>query len=57
MALPPDRFMTLPLDITTPHELPFSVYRDRVDPAFESTSKPSRARDKAPLHHFTSGFL
>jgi len=47
----------LPLDVTTPHELPFPVYRDIVDPAFSDTSKPSRPSDKTPLVHFTSSFL
>ncbi|KAI5123677.1 hypothetical protein M0805_001705 [Coniferiporia weirii] len=33
-ALPPDRVLLLPLDITTPHELSFPLYAARVDPAF-----------------------
>ncbi|RDX55068.1 nucleoside hydrolase [Lentinus brumalis] len=56
-ALPLDRFLLLPLDITTPHELPFPTYQAAVDPAFESTASPSRGEGKAPLVHFTSAFL
>lgn len=55
--LPRERFIMLPLDITTPHELPFPVYKDVVDPTFVNTSKPSLASNKAPLVHFTSSFL
>lgn len=47
----------LPLDITTPHELPFPVYKDEVDPSFDSPANPSKADDKSPLVHFTSSFL
>jgi hypothetical protein len=50
-------FILLPLDITTLHEIPFPLYKQRVDPAFESTLKPSIPSDKPPLHHFTSSFL
>ncbi|KZT11005.1 nucleoside hydrolase [Laetiporus sulphureus 93-53] len=57
MGLPLERFLLLPLDLTTPHELPFPYYRDKVDAAFESTKKPSRSQDKPPLVHFTSAFL
>lgn len=56
-GLPLDRFLLLPLDITTPHELPFPTYKAAVDPAFESTAVPSRAEGKPPLVHFTSAFL
>ncbi|KAI0703380.1 nucleoside hydrolase [Cerioporus squamosus] len=56
-GLPLDRFLLLPLDITTPHELPFPTYKVAVDPAFESTASPSRAEGKPPLVHFTSAFL
>ncbi|KAK7472934.1 hypothetical protein VKT23_001039 [Stygiomarasmius scandens] len=56
-GFPLDRFYMLPLDITTPHELPFPVYKTKVDPAFESAAKPSLALDKSPLAHFTSSFL
>ncbi|ESK91042.1 inosine-uridine preferring nucleoside hydrolase [Moniliophthora roreri MCA 2997] len=54
---PLDRFLLLPLDITTPHELPFPVYRDRVDNTFEGGAAPSIAASKQPLVHFTSSFL
>jgi len=47
----------LPLDITTPHELSFPLYRDIVDPTFSDTSTPSRPFNKTPLVHFTSSFL
>ncbi|KAG6812001.1 hypothetical protein H0H92_004966 [Tricholoma furcatifolium] len=57
LGLPLDRFVLLPLDITTPHELPFEDYIARIDPSFDSTLKPSVASDKAPLVHFTSAFL
>ncbi|KDQ57686.1 hypothetical protein JAAARDRAFT_35371 [Jaapia argillacea MUCL 33604] len=57
LGLPLERFLLLPLDITTPHELPFPLYKDKVDNTFESTEAPSKAEDKPPLHHFTSSFL
>jgi len=49
----------LPLDITTPHELPFPVYQKSVDPAFSITASPSIAQEhfKSPVAHFTSAFL
>jgi len=56
-ALPLDRFLLLPLDITTPHELPFLIYKQKVDPTFDSTALPSVAGSKTPLVHFTSSFL
>lgn len=56
-GLPRDRFLLLPLDITTPHELPFPFYKTAVDPAFDTSAQPSLAGDKAPLIHFTSSFL
>ncbi|KAF5325618.1 hypothetical protein D9611_000107 [Ephemerocybe angulata] len=55
--LPLERFLLLPLDITTPHEIPFPVYRQFVDPSFSTTAEPSIASNKAPLTHFTSSFL
>ncbi|KAF7321433.1 Inosine-uridine preferring nucleoside hydrolase [Mycena kentingensis (nom. inval.)] len=57
LLLPLDRFILLPLDVTTPHELPFPAYNTRVDPKFTDSSTPSRAEDKSPLTHFTSAFL
>lgn len=56
-GLPLDRFLMLPLDVTTSHELPFPIYADIVDPAFQSSRSPSVAEDKAPIVHFTSSFL
>lgn len=56
-GLPLDRFLLLPLDITTPHELPFPVYKERVDLSFHSSSLPSVDVQKSPLAHFTSSFL
>lgn len=56
-GLPLDRFILLPLDITTPHELPFPIYKDKVDPSFSSANSPSVAVGKSPLVHFTSSFL
>lgn len=47
----------LPLDITTPHELPFQVYRDVVDPTFVDASNPSKSSVNPPLVHFTSSVL
>ncbi|KAF8170255.1 Inosine/uridine-preferring nucleoside hydrolase domain-containing protein [Mycena galopus ATCC 62051] len=55
--LPLDRFIMLPLDITTPHELPFPFYKDKVDPSFETSAKPSDPSNKSPITHFTSSFL
>lgn len=56
-GLPLDRFILLPLDLTTPHELPFPLYNSQVDPAFASSASPSTASHKSPLIHFTSSFL
>ncbi|OSD06841.1 nucleoside hydrolase [Trametes coccinea BRFM310] len=56
-GLPLERFILLPLDVTTPHELSFPYYKATVDPAFGSTSSPSRPEGKSPLVHFTSAFL
>jgi hypothetical protein len=47
----------LPLDITTPHELPFPIYKKAVDPSFTSTAEPSNPLNKSPLTHFTSSFF
>jgi hypothetical protein len=55
--LPLERFIMLPLDITTPHELPFPFYKDKVDPLFETSAVPSVQSNKSPLTHFTSSFL
>ncbi|KAK7057423.1 inosine-uridine preferring nucleoside hydrolase [Favolaschia claudopus] len=55
--LPLDRFLMLPLDITTLHELPFPFYKTHIDPSFETSAKPSDPRIKAPLVHFTSSVL
>ena len=58
LRLPLDRFLLLPLDITTLHELPFNVYQQEVDSAFQSASEaPSDGSDKIPIVHFTSSFL
>lgn len=56
-GLPLERFILLPLDITTPHELPFPYYQQHVDPFFESSTSPSINSAKPPLTHFTSSFL
>lgn len=56
-GLPLERFLLLPLDTTTPHEVPFPYYKQHVDPAFENTTSPSKPTQKAPLVHFTSSFL
>ncbi|KAI0775682.1 nucleoside hydrolase [Trametes elegans] len=56
-GFPLERFILLPLDITTPHELSFPHYKAAVDPAFESTASPSQPEGKPPLVHFTSSFL
>ncbi|KAG2146441.1 nucleoside hydrolase [Suillus bovinus] len=53
-GLPLDRVILAPLDITTIHELPFSHYIQKVDPAFKTTAQPSNADGKSPLVHFTS---
>ena len=50
----------LPLDITTPHELPFPEYQKFVDPTFSSTApSPTLAQEplKSPVTQFTSSFL
>ncbi|KAG5352201.1 hypothetical protein C0989_003282 [Termitomyces sp. Mn162] len=55
--LPLDRFLLLPLDITTPHELPFRTYIEVIDQSFNSTAIPSLPLGKSPMMHFTSSFL
>ncbi|KAJ6602166.1 Inosine/uridine-preferring nucleoside hydrolase domain-containing protein [Mycena sp. CBHHK59/15] len=57
LLLPLDRFTLLPLDVTTPHELPFLYYKEKVDPSFETSVVPSTSSGKSPLTHFTSSFL
>jgi hypothetical protein len=54
-----ERFILLPLDITTPHQLKFPMYKELVDPYFENTTRPSNSLDggKSPVVHFTSSFL
>lgn len=56
-VFPLERFILLPLDITTPHELRFPLYIEHIDGAFKDTSAPSQAEGKSPLVHFTSAFL
>ncbi|KLO14611.1 nucleoside hydrolase [Schizopora paradoxa] len=57
-GFPLERFVLLPLDVTTPHELRFPLYASRVDNTFKDTSAPSQASaGKPPLVHFTSAFL
>ncbi|EJF65363.1 nucleoside hydrolase [Dichomitus squalens LYAD-421 SS1] len=56
-GLPLNRFLLLPLDITTPHEIRFPYYKEMVDPAFESTAFPSQPEGKPPIVHFTSSFF
>lgn len=72
-GIPKDRFVILPLDITTPHELPFKAYAERVDPAFlrsPTTSSTGSSREEStdvnqqqaeespnPIAYFTSAFL
>jgi len=56
-GLPRDRFMMLPLDITTPHELPFPDYQKVVDPTFSSHTAPAQGHLKSPVTQFTSAFL
>ena len=56
-GIPRERFIMLPLDVTTPHELPFPLYQAAVDSAFLDTTEPSHAIDKLPLTHFTSSFF
>ncbi|OBZ67190.1 Uridine nucleosidase 1 [Grifola frondosa] len=57
LGIPLERFLLLPLDVTTPHELSFPLYKARVDPPFQGTISPSQAHEKSPLVHFTSSFL
>lgn len=56
-GFPRERFILLPLDVTSTHKLPFPVYKAQVDPAFENTAAPSIPEGKPPLTHFTSSFL
>lgn len=56
-GLPLERFVLLPLDITTPHELSFPLYKTHVDPSFTNSSLPSNPLEKSPLLHFTSSFF
>ncbi|KAF8070328.1 Inosine/uridine-preferring nucleoside hydrolase domain-containing protein [Lyophyllum atratum] len=57
LGLPLDRFILLPLDVTTPHELPFPKYKEEIDPTFDSSAIPSLPVGKSPLVHFTSSVL
>ncbi|KAJ3861207.1 nucleoside hydrolase [Lentinula novae-zelandiae] len=50
--LPLDRFLLLPLDITTPHQLPFPLYQKRVDSCFGSSQTSPK-----PVTRFSSSFL
>ncbi|THH32284.1 hypothetical protein EUX98_g1908 [Antrodiella citrinella] len=52
---PLSRFILLPLDITTPHEVSFPEYIARVDPLFKDQVRPASGRN--PLVHFTSAFF
>ena len=56
-SFPLDRFLLLPLDITTPHELTFHQYISHIDSHLLSTTHPSNPSTKSPLCHFTSSFL
>jgi len=56
-GFPLERFLLIPLDVTTVHEMTFSVYKAEVDPEFENTNSPSNPTRKPPLSHFTSAFL
>jgi hypothetical protein len=57
-GIPLDRFILAPLDLTTSHELPFSVYKEKVDLSLESPTAPSVGTSGKPhLTHFTSAFL
>jgi hypothetical protein len=47
----------MPLDITSNHQLPFSIYKEKVDPTFHSTAVPSVKDGKSPITHFTSSFF
>ncbi|VDB95348.1 unnamed protein product [Peniophora sp. CBMAI 1063] len=55
-GLPISRTLILPLDITTPHEIPFPAYAEHIDPTF-APDEPSKPEGKAPLRHFASAFL
>lgn len=57
LGFPHERFILVPLDVTTAHEMPFPLYKAEVDQAFENTSSPSIPAGKPPLLHFTSSFL
>lgn len=56
-GFPHERFILLPLDVTTSHEMPFPAYKTEVDPEFENMSSPSDPTGKSPLIHFTSAVL
>jgi hypothetical protein len=56
-GFPLERFILVPLDVTTQHELPFPLYKAKVDKSFDSTASPSEPSQKHALHHFTSSFL
>ncbi|PSR79656.1 hypothetical protein PHLCEN_2v6957 [Hermanssonia centrifuga] len=57
IGLPLDRFLLVPLDITTPHEIPFPFYQTYIDKNILSTKRPSNPDEKPPITHFTSSFL
>lgn len=59
-GLPLDRFLLLPLDITTPHELKFPFYTTSVDSTFTLGGVGQHSQESvgnSPLVHFSSAFL
>ncbi|KAH8827938.1 Inosine/uridine-preferring nucleoside hydrolase domain-containing protein [Flagelloscypha sp. PMI_526] len=54
-TLPLERVLLLPLDITTPHELPFPLYEEYIDQTIATTTSIDTSKD--PLVQFTSAFL
>ncbi|CAL1707331.1 unnamed protein product [Somion occarium] len=60
--IPLEKFILLPLDITTPHELPFPYYIQQIDPSFGGQSQSNNVQStdegsQSPLVYFTSAFL
>ncbi|KAK7687189.1 hypothetical protein QCA50_009693 [Cerrena zonata] len=60
--VPLEKFILVPLDITTQHELPFPSYVQHVDPSFPPpTPEPLQPLEegvkRSPIVYFTSAFL
>jgi len=54
---PLNRFVLIPLDITTKHGLELTTYVEKVDSKFGDSGRPSEEGSKPIIQHFTSSIL